>query len=131
MQREITRPVIVVAAPGGILPAVIAYLLGGMGAEVRLLHSGEALKRLEAPENCPLILSSFLTPLLDGCDFARRIRGPHAYPKIWLLSWLHSEQTVLSLLEGGADQYFSLPVNLNRLKIKIAECLSAWRRTTW
>lgn len=41
-------------------------------------------------------------------------------PEIYVLSWHHSEQSVLSLLECGVNQYITLPFNLRRLCRKIA-----------
>lgn len=41
-------------------------------------------------------------------------------PEIYVLSWHHSEQAVLSLLECGVNQYITFPVNLRRLCRKIA-----------
>ena len=40
-------------------------------------------------------------------------------PEIYVLSWQHSEEAVLSLLECGVNQYITFPVNLRRLCRKI------------
>ena len=38
-----------------------------------------------------------------------------------MLTWQQAEQTVLSLLECGVDQYLTFPVSLARLRSKVAE----------
>ena len=40
-------------------------------------------------------------------------------PEIYVISWQHSEQTVLGLLEGGVDQYMTFPLSLRRLCLKV------------
>lgn len=44
-------------------------------------------------------------------------------PEIYVISWHHSEQAVLSLLECGVNQYLTFPVNLRRLCRKLIEIL--------
>ena len=43
---------------------------------------------------------------------------------VYVVAWQHSEQTVLSLLENGVDQYMTFPVNLQRLRGKVADELN-------
>ncbi len=45
-------------------------------------------------------------------------------PRIFFVAWQHSEHAVLSVLDGGVDQYMTFPVNLQRLRLKVAECLN-------
>lgn len=42
-------------------------------------------------------------------------------PAVYVVAWQQAEQTVLSLLECGVDQYLTLPVSLGRLRRKVAE----------
>lgn len=44
-------------------------------------------------------------------------------PEIYVLSWHHSEQVVLSLLECGVNQYITFPINLRRLCRKIGQSI--------
>lgn len=41
-------------------------------------------------------------------------------PEIYVVSWQHNEHTVLSLIECGVDQYMTFPLNLRRLRVKVA-----------
>lgn len=56
----------------------------------------------------------------DGRVSVERLRPQGVRrPEIYVLSWHHSEHTVLSLLECGVNQYITFPVNLRRLCRKI------------
>ena len=81
---------------------------------------------------CNLVVSLIGYPFLNGYDAALRLRGgdeatENERPRIYVLSWLHDEQNVVSMLESGVDQYFTLPVNIPRLCGKIAAQIGVWR----
>ena len=73
----------------------------GTGGEVRLqvlictIGAG-GIARVEAAEH----------PQTEGVEY--------------VVSWQQSEQTVLSLLECGVNQYLTFPVSLQRLRAKVA-----------
>jgi DNA-binding response OmpR family regulator len=41
-----------------------------------------------------------------------------------VIAWQQAEQTVLSLLEEGVDQYMTFPICVNRLRSKILSLLN-------
>ena len=41
-------------------------------------------------------------------------------PLVYVVAWQQAEQSVLSLLECGVDQYLTFPVSLQRLRTKVA-----------
>lgn len=45
-------------------------------------------------------------------------------PAVYVISWQQAEQTVLSLLESGVDQYMTFPLSLHRLRVKVANELN-------
>lgn len=45
-------------------------------------------------------------------------------PAVYVLAWQQTEQTVLSLLEAGVNQYMTFPVSLHRLRRKVADELN-------
>ncbi len=85
----------------------------------------EALIGRLSHANLILTLESY--PFLNGGDVAHRLRASNDHLRIYVLSWLHDEQNVLSLLESGVDQYFTLPINLPRLCGKITAQINEWR----
>ena len=65
--------------------------------------------------------SAFFT----GCDVVRTLRPAGlGRPLVYVVAWQQAEQTVLSLLECGVDQYMTFPVSLQRLRTKIANALN-------
>ena len=62
---------------------------------------------------------------LTGCDVVRTLRPAGlGRPLVYVVAWQQAEQTVLSLLECGVDQYMTFPVSLQRLRTKIANALN-------
>ena len=71
-------------------------------------------------EMSDLVIVLAVAPFMDGSDFIRRIRfDRRRRPVVYVVSWQHSEQTVLSLLDCGVDQYLTFPLCMSRLQRKI------------
>lgn len=69
---------------------------------------------------CVILLGS--ARLADGRLSVERLRPRGVRrPEIYVLSWHHSEHTVLAMLECGVNQYITFPVNLRRLCRKIGD----------
>ena len=62
---------------------------------------------------------------LCGRDVVRGVRPAGLRrPLFYVVSWLQSEQAVLSLLECGVDQYMAFPLSLQRLRGKVSNDLN-------
>ncbi len=117
---------VAIISPDPFLWALLCNSLSLVEAEVSCFERwSEGL--IEPLRHYNLILTLESYPFLNGCDVVRRLRGAGRTPKIYVLSWLHDEQNVISLLESGVDQYFTLPVNIPRLCGKITAQISEWR----
>ncbi len=80
--------------------------------------SAAALSARLRPD-CILLLGA--APLLGGGREAEELRACRSRrAKLLVVAWQHAEQTVLGLLESGVDQYMTFPVNLRRLRSKVA-----------
>lgn len=56
----------------------------------------------------------------DGSGVVARLRPQGLKrPEIFVMSWQYSEQTVMSLLECGVNQYMTFPVNMHRFRRKV------------
>ena len=111
---------IAVIAPDPFLRILIDHSLSSLDADVAAFARWND-RMIPQLSECNLILTLSVRPLLCGHDIAARIRRQNQRrTQIYVLSWLHNEQNVLSLLESGVDQYFTLPVNIPRLRGKIA-----------
>ncbi len=103
------------------LREMIRLTLSGLNAEVRCVETGDALWRLTHRVVFDLVVLLGSKPFLCRDDAVRRLRPEGLRrPLIYVLTWQQSEQTVLGLLECGADQYFTFPINLQRLRVKVA-----------
>ena len=60
----------------------------------------------------------------DVPDMQRMVPAGLGRPLVYVVAWQQAEQTVLSLLECGVDQYMTFPVSLQRLRTKIANALN-------
>ena len=95
---------------------LVTRALAGLGAEVCCAGDWDELERCPCPDVVVLLSAGALTRV-RGIGQLKRAGGPRVY----VLSWHHSERMVLALLERGADQCLTFPVNLTRLRRKIAE----------
>lgn len=118
---------IAVVSSDPFLRALLCDSLERTGAEV--VSYGDWSERTVAGlAGCDMVVMLASYPLLSGLDLAARLRRRGSgRPRIYVLSWLHNEQNVLSVLESGADQYLTLPVNIPRLCGKIAAQIQEWR----
>lgn len=110
-----------VAAPAGVLHAIIIRSLSPLGLIIESAHTRQDFETLCLQRRYRTVITTFSESFLCGSDIVRQLRSRRLpKPKIYLLSWLQGEQTVMSLFESGVDQYLSLPVNIPRLVSKIA-----------
>ena len=112
---------IVVASSDPYLSGVLCCSLSGLGAVVEPVANEEEFCRICLAGRCEVAVTLFLAPFLNGFDLGRRLRESVLRPPaLFVLSWLHDEQTVMSLYESGIDQYFTLPFSVARLRGKVA-----------
>ncbi|MCM1249961.1 MAG: DNA-binding response regulator [Alistipes sp.] len=107
---------------------MIRLALSGVGAEVRCCGCGSELERLCGRMVFDLVIVLRCAPFFCGRELIGRLRPEGLrHPVFFVVSWQQSEQTVLSLLECGVDQYLTFPVSLQRLRSKVVDVLSAVR----
>ena len=101
---------------------VIRLSLADMQADVRCASDVPEMQRLVRFDLVVVVgTSAFFT----GCDVVRTLRPAGlGRPLVYVVAWQQAEQTVLSLLECGVDQYMTFPVSLQRLRTKIANALN-------
>lgn len=78
--------------------------------------------RTEELRACDIVVVLGAAAFVSGRLSVERLRRQgERRPEIFVISWQHTEQTVLGLLECGVDQYMTFPVCLGRLRIKAAD----------
>lgn len=99
--------------------------LAGMQVEIRFAANAGQMEQLCRRVLFDLVVVLNASTLLDGRDVVRLVRPEGLRrPVFYVVSWQQSEQTVLSLLESGVDQYLTFPLSLHRLRTKIANELT-------
>ena len=112
---------LLIASPGPTLTEIILHHLRGLPATVSVTGTEEDFCQICCQQPFDIAITSFLNPFLNGTDLVRQIRDRGLKkPVFFLLCPLQYEQTVLSLYESGIDQYFTLPVSMERLRNRIA-----------
>jgi putative two-component system response regulator len=96
-----------------IVQAQLANLLGA-DYEVQVAASGDEALRLLRSAHCPIVLTDWQMPGMDGLELCRRIRGdsPEKHVYVMMLTARESEQDRLLSIAAGADDYVAkgLPV---------------------
>ena len=111
---------ILVYSPSFRMRAMIVGMLTAPGVEVESVTSREALFKRCAEKLFDKVVIEDYRLFMDGGGSVAKIRAHFtAKPKIVVLSSAIDEQSVLSLLECGVDQYLLLPVSPDRLRRKV------------
>jgi len=104
---------------------VIRLSLAGMRADVRCAPGVAAMERLSRRMLFDLVIVVGTSLFFSGRDVVRILRPPGLRkPLVYVVAWQQAEQSVLSLLECGVDQYLTFPVSLQRLRMKVANDLN-------
>ena len=96
-----------------------------MHTEVRCAADADEMEGLCRRVLFDLVIVLHVAPFLCGRDVVRGVRPAGLRrPLFYVVSWLQSEQAVLSLLECGVDQYMAFPLSLQRLRGKVSNDLN-------
>ncbi len=102
--------------------SLIAEVVAASCRKVICCHTADQTVATCLREEPDLVIILLITPFMDGSELIRRIRHSNRRrPPIYVISWQQSEQTVLSLLECGVDQYLTFPICMGRLRGKAFE----------
>ncbi len=115
---------ILIVSDDEFLRQMVCRTLCDLDAEVKSTPCNTEMEQLCRRMLFDLVIVLQAAPFLCGRDpiGTLRPRGLRR-PLFYVVSWQQSEQTVLSLLESGIDQYMTFPVNLQRLRAKVAHDL--------
>lgn len=116
---------IMIVADEPFLRDMVRYALAGLDVEFRCPPNVEEARKLGGRILFDLIIVLTITPFACCCSMPR-VEG-FRRPVVYVIAWQQSEQTVLSLLESGVDQYMTFPVNLQRLRSKVTDELNRIR----
>lgn len=116
---------ILIVSDEGFLRDLVRLSLAGLQAEIRCAAGAAQMQHSCRRMLFDLVIVLQTTPFLCGRDVVRDLRPAGLRrPLLYVVSWQQAEQTVLSLLECGVDQYLTFPLNLQRLRSKVARELN-------
>jgi YesN/AraC family two-component response regulator len=106
-----------------------AFIIDSLGNEFGFLEAENGLKGLErAISNIPdLIISDVMMPEMDGITMLGKIKKDirTSHIPLILLTAKSSDDSKLSGLESGADDYLTKPFNKNELLLKVRNRIEA------
>lgn len=100
--------------------ALLRGLLTDIEAFFVPASSRQELFRICQTTKCDLVITDDVRMFLNGSDTIAQIRQEGALPHIFVLSHDLSEETVISLLEAGINQYIAMPIAVDRLRSKVS-----------
>ena len=114
------RRKIVIYSQQRLTSELVAAIIGYTNEDIILCHDIRFLEQTCRKSNAELVIILSPAPLLGGQNIIKQLRGSGRKTEIYVISWRHAEQAVLSLLEYGIDQYMTFPICMGRLKAKIS-----------
>ena len=103
------------------------FLNSELEGTYNMLLASDGLMGLEFAEKYQpdLILTDMMMPKMDGISLCRRIKAsPNLLPtKVILLTARSNDETKISALKAGADEFLSKPFSLIELKTRLANLL--------
>ena len=114
------RRKIVIYSQQRLTSELVAAIIGYTNEDIILCHDIRFLEQTCRKSNAELVIILSPAPLLGGTNIIRQLRREGLKTEIYVISWRHAEQAVLSLLEYGIDQYMTFPICMGRLKAKAA-----------
>lgn len=97
----------------------IAAALRENGVATDLAHDGETGKHLAGFGHYDLILLDLMLPGADGASVLRWLRTRRDHTPVLILTAKDDSQSVISLLNLGADDYLSKPFDLGELLARV------------
>ncbi len=101
---------------------LLESILEGRGYEVRSVGDAEAAWPLCEQSAYPLIMLDWLLPGMDGLELCRKIRRlPHGDRSLIVVLTSRDQPADLrAVLEAGADDFLTKPVDVARLNVRLA-----------
>lgn len=116
---------IVIYSPHNTPSLIVEEVARRTRCEVKCCYTPEQTLTVSRMVNPFLVILLSITPIISGSGFIAKLhRITKPCPKILVIAWQQSEQTILSLLEEGIDQYMTFPICLSRLYGKISSLLN-------
>ena len=91
----------------------------GLGADVLLAVKGREAIALCSTQLIDLVILDYMLPDMDGVEILRQIRLLNKYVSVYFLTAKNEPSDVLQGLELGADDYISMPFDIEELRLRV------------
>lgn len=101
---------------------LLGRLLESMGQKVKSVHDALSALELMKAETPELVISDLSMPVMDGYEFARRVRAEASFAGVFLvaLSGLSSDEDRERANSVGFDRFLVKPVSVPALRDMLA-----------
>ena len=119
-------PNILLADDNEIILKVVSNILESEGYRIDKAKNGMEALRLALREKPDLIITDFLMPVMDGVTLIKRLKSQLAtrYIPIIMLTAKDEEDAEVEVIDAGADDYLTKPVNAQKLLVRIKRLLN-------
>ena len=117
-QSVMQQSKIAIYSPCRFAAAMVAEIVADSRAQVVCYSSIEQLLSAYGTHAADMVIILDIKPFINGEELTSKLRQKRGKPLIYVVAWQQSEQTVLSLLECGVDQYMTFPICMSRLRGK-------------
>lgn len=112
---------VVILSSDCFLGRLVERSLAGLGVGRCCVEQCEELERLLGRGGVALVLLLEAAPLISRAESLSVMCHKRGRVPLFLISWHHSEQMALALLERGVDQCMTFPLSFTRLRRKVSE----------
>jgi DNA-binding response OmpR family regulator len=93
------------------------------GHEVVAVADGAAAWSSFQDDPCPLVITDWMMPELDGLELVRRIRACQSedYVYVIMLTGRSQKEDLVAGMEAGADDFISKPFDRDELRVRLRE----------
>lgn len=93
-----------------------------LGYNVREVANGELAWNLLQQQPCPIVITDWMMPSLDGPGLITRIREGNlsTYTYLIMLTSRDDRSDIVAGLDAGADDYITKPCDVNELRARVA-----------
>jgi len=91
------------------------------GYKVLIAFNGDQAYQITKSEKVGLIISDIRMPVINGIALLEMIRGKNPHMKIIIITAYEEMKTYLEVMRLGAFGFLKKPLDINALKVKVAE----------
>lgn len=123
---------VIIYSPQNSIAELVEAMITECKIGIEIVHTASTNELIEKTNalHPKLIIILDISPLINGDDIVTKIREKLTLNNfrqrkhntaIYVITWLQSEESILSLLEAGIDQYLTFPICIERLRCKVRE----------